>query len=171
MTAAAFATVLATGNLGTVLTIGTTVLVALLAAGSAMGGFAAFKTGRTNAIAASAVARASEAEATANTWKGRLESVQAEFDAYRTSADHDRMRATEAQAISDHEIGKLRDKVSTLEGVVTARHELAELVGVVSSIGQTVASMLTQIQADHKQQHDQHREILVALGGRRNGDG
>jgi hypothetical protein len=61
--------------------------------------------------------------------------------------------------------------VSTLEGVVTARHELAELVGVVSSIGQTVASMLTQIQADHKQQHDQHREILVALGGRRNGDG
>ena len=154
----------------TVLTVGTTVLVALLAAGSAAGGFAAFKTGRTNAIAASAVARATEAEATANTWKGRLDAVRAEFDAYKHEAEAGAGRAREAQAVADHEIGKLKDKVATLEGVVTARHELAELVTVVSTIGQTVGSMLEQIRADHQQQHDQHQEILTALGGRRTHD-
>lgn len=157
-------------NAGTVLTVGTTVLVALLAAGSAAGGFAAFKTGRTNAIAASAVARAGEAEATANTWKSRAEAIEAEFAAFREQAGRDRDRHNEAQAVSEHEIAKLQQQVAALEGVVTARAEITELTGVVAALGQTVGQMLATLTRDHEQQHKDHRAILAGMGGRRGTD-
>lgn len=170
MSIAALVAAFAAPNAGTVLTIGTTVLVALLAAGSAAGGFAAFKTGRTNAIAASAVARAAEAEATANTWRGRAEAIEAEFAAFREQAERDRARGAEAQAVSDHEIAKLQQQVAALEGVVTARHEITQLTAVVTGLGETVGAMLVELRADHERQHRDHRQILAGIGGRRGSD-
>lgn len=163
----AAAVVAAPLSVSTVLTVGTTVLVAFLAAGSALGGVAAFRTGRTNAIAASAVARAGEAEATAETWKGRLDSVQAEFDAFRTQAAKDQQRDREQIAIAEHEIGTLRDKVATLEGLVTARREIGELLHVVAGLSQTAGELLATVKSDHQLQQQQHREILAALGSPR----
>lgn len=170
MTPAALAVAAFGANLGTVLTVGTTVLVALLAAGSALGGFAAFKTGRTNAIAASAVARAGEAEATAASWKSQLEAARSEFTIYREEAERQQQRDREALAVAEHDIAKLKERAATLEGVVTARHELAELVQVVTGIAQSTGALLARVQQDHERQHQDHTNILAAVGGRRAGD-
>lgn len=171
MTAALPGLAIAAGpNFSTVLTVGATILVALLAVGSTLGGFAAFKTGRTNAVAASAVARAAEATETATMWKGRVDAVEAEFAAFREQAARDAERAAEALHVAEHSITKLQEKVSTLEGIVTARKELSELTGAVVSLGQTVGTMMEGLRADHQRQHEDHGSILAAIGGRRDDD-
>jgi hypothetical protein len=151
-------------NFNSILTVGATILIAVFAVGSGLGGYAAIKTGRTNQIAAAAVARADEATKLAELWKERQEATEVELADHRAAALKAREQDAEALHVAEHEIAKLKDQVATLTGVVTARHEIMELTKIVTGMATAQATAIAKLTGDHAKQHADHAAILAAIG-------
>lgn len=117
--------------------VGAAILGVLFTLAATAGVYAAYRVNKQATVVAEYKGMADRAQQNAQIWQDRSEATQAELD----SAVRD---LTEARG----KISDLQSQVAHLEGVVTARAEITQLVQVVTSLAETVRRDHAAQQAD-----------------------
>ena len=122
------------------------VLALLLTMAASLGVYAVYRVNKQSTTIAEYQGMAQRAKENADIWEGRSKATQAELDS-----------AVKDLGEAQQQINVLKAQVSHLEGIVTARAEITQLVDVVTRLAET-------IRQDHEAQHAAHDRILEHLG-------
>jgi type II secretory pathway pseudopilin PulG len=122
------------------------VLGILLSLAATAGVYAVYRVNKQTATVAEYKGMADRAQQNAKIWQDRSEATQAELDA-----------AVKDLTEAKQEINGLHAQVAHLEGVVTARAEITQLV-------QVVTQLANMVRTDHAAQGADHKRILERLG-------
>jgi hypothetical protein len=129
-----------------IITVGAVILGLLFSLAATAGAYAVYRVNKQAGVIAEYKGMAERAQQNAEIWENRSKGTQAELDAAIRDLDEARQQLID-----------LRLQVGHLQGMVTARAEVAQLIGIVTDLSNVVKS-------DHAAQRSDHAQILAKLG-------
>lgn len=118
-------------------------LAALLILGTAVGTWAALRTGRQSQI----IKNYRDA---ANSWREKSEAQEAEISQLRSELNESKRATEQYQAISMARIADLETQVAVLQNIVTAREEFDYLNGQVKGLKDDTTAILTLLKKEER---------------------